>query len=502
MYRRVVCLITLVCFLVFLAGCTSVRPATLTEVRTTPDHRIQSVVTKDGAVHEFKTHPERGATLEGDVIVGQLRDGGIQYIPIEDADTVYIIYTDPVKSTFGCIGIAVAVAGVLLIIAMATKESCPFIYSFDGEQFVFDGEPYGGAICPALQRTDLCQLEYLRPQEGKYLLRLANEVDETQYTDELRLWVVDHPPGTLAIPDAAGQMHTVSRPMGLLAAREGSGRDVSLWLTEKDPRVWESDVRNKNPEVTADLRDTLFLTFPRPSDAPRAKLVVNACNSLWASHMLRRLLELQGSGVEEMLQKLEAPDTRANLEEFFYREELFFLKVRVWVGGEWVERGRIMGGGPFVSEDRVVMLDLEGVEGDELRIQLTPPTGFWRFDWFAADYSDDAAISLLEVAASSAVGDDGEDLRAVLDTEDGGYHVMPEVGQGAVLEFSVPPREGNEQRTVFAKVSGYYDIHLAESGPPQTAAFGRILLEPGYMAEYSLREYQDWRQHQLAGSEQ
>jgi hypothetical protein len=306
--------------------------------------------------------------------------------------------------------------------------------------------------------------------------------------------VVDHPRGTRAIPDSECKLHTVGEPLRLLEAREGNGRDVSLWLADKDPRLWQSDIRAKDPEVTADLRDTLLLTFPKPRDATRAKLVLNGCNSLWSSHMLRRFLELQGSRARGMLEKLDDPQVLADVTEFFHREEFFFLKVRVWCRGEWIERGRIMGGGPFISEDRVVLLDVADVDGEELRVLLAPPAGLWRFDWFGVDYSDDKAFRLQEIAPTSAVTDDGEDVTSALDSTDRVYHVMPETGQGATLEFPVPPVTSDTERTVFAKVWGYYDIHINGRGPADTEILSRILREPGEVVAYSLREYRDWRE--------
>jgi hypothetical protein len=362
---------------------------------------------------------------------------------------------------------------------------------------VFDGEPYGGSVCPALQRTDLCRLEHLRLHDGKYLLKLANMVDETQHTDEFKLMVADHPTGSMVVPDALGRMHTVSEPVGLLTACDGDGRDVSDWLSDSDRRVWESDILSKDPDTVADLRDTLFLTFPRPAGARRAKLVVNGCNSLWASQMLRRFLELQGNRVHSLYDRLETEETRGRLEAFFGREELFLLKVCVWEGDDWVERGAIVGGGPFISEDRVITLDLGRVEGDELRIRLRPPAGFWRLGWLAVDYSDDVRVDAREVSASSIVGDDGRDLLPVLAAIDGDYYVMPETGQTASLSFDVPSRVSGMNRTVFAKVTGYYDIRLEGAGHRKDRLLSQIFSEPSYVVKYSLEEYLDWREHEL-----
>ncbi len=62
--------------------------------------------------------------------------------------------------------ITVLTLGVLAGIAAATKSSYLFIYSWDGEKYVFDGEPYGGAIMPALARTVWSELKHLKEERG------------------------------------------------------------------------------------------------------------------------------------------------------------------------------------------------------------------------------------------------------------------------------------------------------------------------------------------------
>jgi hypothetical protein len=159
-------------------------------------------------------------------------------------------------------------------------------------------------------------------------------------------------------------------------------------------------------------------------------------------------------------------------------------------------RGEILGGGPFVTEERVVPLDLSHVAGDTLKIRLTPPIGFWQMNSFAIDYSTDVPYEFQELSAISMTGEKGEDLRAVLDSTDHVYYSQPQIGDAAELIFTAPPIRPNMQRTVFAKASGYYDIHLNASGPMQNDQRMKIAYEPGYFVKYSLQEYWRWREHQ------
>jgi hypothetical protein len=514
MLKKIISVVTVLGFVLYELGCYSSSRMTPEDLANNPTDNITEVVTIYGTSVRFSERrpgkawleKQEGAQVEKGVITGYVESdtSGVYpidaqkriRIPLSDVKMVYVSRVDIVKSCLAVIGVSIAVFVVFVGIALATKESCPFIYSFDGERYVFDGEPYGGSVCQALQRTDLCRLEHLRPVDGEYRLKLTNEVNETQHTDELKLCVIDHPEGTRVVPTAEGFLHTVRHPKRPLRAVDQHGRDISRWISETDELFWETDILSKDTSALTALRDTLEVDFPRPSDQRTVKLVVSASNTLWGSQMLKRDLELWGDQVGAWYEELKNPATRQLFDTWHKREEVFHLQVRVWTAGGWVVRGEILGGGPFITEERVVPLGLEGVEGDTLKIQVMPPAGFWQLNSFAVDYSPSLPLDVREIAATSAAGHDNTDLRAILDSTDHRYYSMPEVGQTAVFVFPVPPKKQDLSRTVFAKVSGYYDIHLASVGPPQYDQRARIAFEPDYFTKFSLKEYFKWRDEQ------
>jgi hypothetical protein len=496
MFKSLVVAITLISFSLATIGCYASRPTTFENFGDNPNRDITSLVTTEGDVIEFKTKPT--IDIENSLITGISKYNLAVSIPFADVRTVYVKKLDPATTILAVIGISALVALVALAIIALMKESCPFVYSFNGENYVFDGEPYGGAICEALQRTDLCRLEHLRPVDDEYRLLLTNEVNETQYTDEFKLWVVDHPKNVDVIADATGELHTVESLIAPLTVRDSKGVDLHRWLSDNDLLYWESDVLAKNPENPADLRDTILLTFPKPDDASNAKLVVHGCNTLWGSQMLRRMAELAGDQVELWYESLRLPAQKERRAAWNDLEEVFELQVHIWTGNAWEKRGEIMGGGPFMAEERVVPLDVTDIEGDEIRIRLTPPTGFWKLNSLRIDYSDNAEFELQEVSANAATDDNGEDVRALLEDSDHNYHIMPETGQRASLVFPVPPAKAGLKRTLFAKVAGYYDMHLDATGPPQFEIANRLRTEPGFVAKFALEEYFKWRSERLA----
>jgi len=496
--RKIIVVVTLTCFVLTMQSCYTRELIQREEVRSGAHYSILKVVLLDETVVEFQYADTGGyGEIVGDQVVGYVKYDDttlrLERIPLSQVRLLFIRKIDTVNTTLAVIGVSAALAGVAAVIAIATKESCPFVYSFDGEKYIFDGEPYGGAICPALQRTDLCRLEYLQPLDNLYRLRLTNEVDETQYTDQFKLWIVDHPAGVEPIPDNEGQLHTVKSPYPPLTAFDSHGADVLHWLSQKDDLVWEGNLLEKNLDDPSALRDTLFLTFPRPADADEAKLVVNGGTTLWGSQMLKRSLELRGHQIHDWYRALSSPEARARLAEWNLREEVYYLRVHLWADTAWADRGIIMYGGPFLIEDRIVPLDLTGVEGDTVRMMLTPPAGFWQLNYLAVDYSPDSNLTIQEMEPATVVADDGTDLLSVLSATDSLYYAMPNVGQYATLTFVAPPERPGFQRAVFAKVNGYYDIHLDDTRAPDIEEVNRIAREAGYITRFSLHQYSDWR---------
>jgi hypothetical protein len=176
------------------------------------------------------------------------------------------------------------------------------------------------------------------------------------------------------------------------------------------------------------------------------------------------------------------------------REELYRLHVRTETRDGWKAKGTIVGGGPFISEDRIYPLDLQDVPGDILRIKLMPPAGYWMINTVAVDYTGDLVLRMTEIAPAKAVDSRGRDIRDLLSFEDNQYYDMPEIGDSAVVTFLVPPLEPGLARTVICKASGFYNIHLQAQGKPQMEILGRFLTEPGFVVRYALREYRRYKQ--------
>jgi tetratricopeptide (TPR) repeat protein len=91
-------------------------------------------------------------------------------------------------------------------------SSCPYLFTWNGSRFEFitdfmGGGEMGGWAGPALwNQPDPDEYvrirgDQLRPRDGRYELRITNELEEALFVDRLQLVVVDHPAGDDVFPN-------------------------------------------------------------------------------------------------------------------------------------------------------------------------------------------------------------------------------------------------------------------------------------------------------------
>jgi len=413
-------------------------------------------------------------------------------------DPEEILYINVEKMNYGntclaTLGGIVLVGGIIVLIALATKESCPFIYSFDGEKYVFDAEPLGGATTKGLQREDYSCLENLKEVNGKYKLRITNEVAETQYINRMQLFTVDHPAGTEIIFNNDGEGFFVDNPASLIYATDENGNSLNKFLEKEDDVCWQNNMKDYLNLENFNTRQTLTFAFPKPESTDSAKLILDAGTTLWGSNMIKEMLMLYGNEVDNWYEKIDQKKIEYNhMMSFLQNEELYELKLYLKEKDGWNEKGIIQGGGPFITEKRIVELDVSNVEGDTLFLRVNPPVGFWSFDYMAVEYSNSNQPNISLCKMTSAIDYKSTDISEIINSENENYYLMPETGNYFDLEFEAPEISKGMARSVFAKTSGYYKIHLPKTDPPDYQFLYSLSMNPGKIVKYSVEKYKEW----------
>ena len=466
------------------------------DIINNPDLFVAQVVIRDsntlitfdnaGARYVDKYTVVSGVTTMGD------------YVKIDAEDILYVkmMKTDVPGTILVTMGAIVGILAVISAIALATKQSCPFVYSYDSQKYVFDAEPLGGAVTRGLQRTDLSKLDFLKVDNGKYKLLVRNEVPETQYLDEMKLVVVDHPKGTEIITNLAGELHTISNPHKPIIAIDEKGNDLTRFVEENDYTFWQTKLPVLNYDSLNNLRHQLTFVFPKPQNQKKATLVINAGTALWGSQMIREMLSLYGDKIDNWYEKVNNLSgeeiEKEQMMQFVVREELYYLKMMVKENDTWNSQGLIFGGGPFIAETKTYDLDLSNVKGDSLFIQFNPPFGFWTIDYIAVEYDEIIVPNYTEIASSQAIDMNHKDILPIISESNDEYQTMPEVGDYFLLEYDALPIVAGMERTYFLKTTGYYELHLPKNKPMEKELLQKLVSEPGEVVKYAMELYNKW----------
>ncbi|MCI0330298.1 MAG: hypothetical protein L0196_05010 [candidate division Zixibacteria bacterium] len=493
--------------LIFLAlsglhsGCSSTKEFTRRpEPKTVPASPL-SVLTKDGGLYRVKNYRFADSLFWA---AGALeKDGKIR--PFEGRLALGDIDYVQAKNNWGAGKILLATGAAVIFSAVAISYlnkgsdgfsvqevhgtyyppssgggdgwySCPFIYSYDGGQYHLESETFAGAVFKGAERASFDKLERLRPVKGQYRLKLANESEETEYVNEIKLLVVDAPPGVKVIPDAKGSLHTLSRPVYPFRCVDGENKDVLSAVREKDDRWWESELAAKDLSRDEKLRDGLVLEFEKPREAKAAKLVVSGVNTALGIFAFEQLFQLKGENQLRWYQKLEGdPAERGKLIAWMRREGM--LHVKVWKEGEWVEQTALPDVGPGISKDQVAVLDLSQIPSGTVKLKLESATDLWRINQVYLDYSPDLPVEVAEIEPAGAVDERGNDVASSLRRNDDRYYVTIK-GQYAHLTFEEVPARAGRQRHYAVKAKGYYHQWFEAEGAEETALLERVLTEP------------------------
>ncbi len=185
------------------------------------------------------------------------------------ADVVRILWTNGVPQNVFSPG-----SDEDLIEAQELKGSCPFLYTWNGSEYVFVkdmmwrsalGMPLGimggkatYAFADASKEYLKIPGELLRQKEGKYTIQITEELWETIYCDEIKLVAVDHPEENeiyidekfLGPPYPELRIYNVKNHHSPISARDGSGNDLLEIIRKKDNQYISNFQREKYQGIT------------------------------------------------------------------------------------------------------------------------------------------------------------------------------------------------------------------------------------------------------------
>jgi hypothetical protein len=425
------------------------------------------VTISDGIITGIITHPQYSPPREKVMHLYVAPDSAISVrdnlasIPFSNIAKAEIYDIDSGKTIQIGAGAANAAYWSWLLIAFLTKDmSCPFIYSEDGSSVNFEGEAYSGATAVPIERDDYLRLGSIAPANDRYTIRITNEVHEIQNTNLAELIVFDHPDSTDILMDKYGDAHSVSDIRQPVSAANAYGKSLLSELSAFDNERYLSEIRNDDL-----LFDTISLSFEKPDNCDRAKLVISAKNTMWLDYMFGRLSDMFGNRYDEWV-KIRNKRSREYLQKWSLDQGIpLAVYIETTSGLEFVDFYNVPG--PAKDKKDILQIDLSGVKGDSVNLKLVSGVMFWDFDYVGMDFSEDVSVPGITVPVESASDETGNEVSSLLLHDDGRYLVQPVINNEARISFSVPPRTPGTARTVFLHSKGNYQPIRDTGGKPE-----------------------------------
>ncbi|MCJ7449482.1 MAG: FG-GAP-like repeat-containing protein [Bacteroidales bacterium] len=192
------------------------------------------------------------------------------------ADVIRIIWTNGVPQNKFFPG-----SDQALIEEQTLKGSCPFLYTWNGDKYVFVkdilwrsalGMPtgiMGGTTSYAFADAsdDYLKIpgDVLKPNKGSYSLQVTSELWETIYIDKLELIAVDHPDSLdIFVPEQFGpppfpglKILKVKEKHIPVSAKDSYGNDVLSFISEKDDNYLSGFKSGKYQGIT-EMKDLII----------------------------------------------------------------------------------------------------------------------------------------------------------------------------------------------------------------------------------------------------
>ena len=389
------------------------------------------------------------------------------------------------------LGAATIVLFIMVLIALASKSSCPFVYAYNGDSYIFAGEIYSGAIFSSLERDDYLPLPGFMPYDDKYTIKIANQLPEIQYINQAELWVVDHPENLKVIADKTGLLHTMQLPRLPIKAISSGNEDLSALLSEKDQLLY---LFNEEPSATGDTSalNSVVLTFRVPLGQETGKLVVNAKNSFWGDYIFGEFTKYYGNRYGDWVKRQSKLSAEKPLKWKKDQSLPLMVYLETYDGWQFVDYFDMAG--PLAFRDMVMPVSLSDAlkssndSANEVRIKIETGFIFWELDYAAMDFSQDVPADIAIIGSSFAINESGKEVKKLIGGDDTKYYIQPTPGNEVVLDFKCPPELKNMKRSIILHTKGYYEHVRHYTNPPdreQIQAFG----QPGRLSEFSLERF-------------
>jgi hypothetical protein len=413
-------------------------------------------------------------SLEPNVQIGQE-----VIIPISNINKIEVIERDKQRSNTNTVLTVIGVTAGALAVALTVLvlSSCPFISAYDGQNYVLQGESFGGAIYPSLAREDFIPLPSLL-MGNEIKLMIHNELKERQYTDFADLLLVSHSQNEHVLVQPNGELKIIKQKIKPFEASLNNQIDVLQKLSVND-----NNFCNFNEFDDETAINQVIVGFDNPLGDQKLSLYLNLRNSYWLDHIFGEFISKFGSQHVNWVEKQRKRPAEELLE---WRESQNIpLSISVKTREGWKEVQKLNTIGPLMNREVSVSLEGLQIEGPTVEIALTTGFMFWEIDQIALVTVEDVSPNSIQLLKPDQVLDENENnmLQPILD-KDGVFLQQLESGNKAYITYKLDNYNPEVTYSAFLHTSGYYEPIRDFKGKTDKKFLTKFR-EPGTLPKFS-----------------
>lgn len=422
--------------------------------------------------------------------------GDVVTITPDNISKFELLERDKQKSTFNTVMLAIGIsAGALVLasaIAVALKESCPFVSAYDGSAYQLQGESFGGAIYPSLAREDFIPLPALHVGADSISLLISNELQERQYTDMANLLLVAHTSGERVVVSPQGDIQMITREWQPRTAMLNNNSNQIHAVSTLD----NESVRFNDTTATNGVNE-LVLTFEKPKGESNLNLVLHLRNDYWLEYIHSEFTKGFGKNFNQWRerQKGQPADTLLG----WQRSQHLPLIIKVKNGHEWQQVAEVLSIGPLMNRELAIPLSNLNIPAEEVEVSISAGFLFWQIDKAALALGYVATATQVQtLLPARAIDENGKDVLPQLLVADGIYLEQPAVGNRAYIKY-IPATSmaAGMVYTAILHTKGYYEPIRNYTGEPDRA-FLENFKKAGAFPAFSLARYKQVMQQNMA----
>ena len=391
--------------------------------------------------------------------------------------------SETVKGIF--IGTAVAATVTLAILC-----NCPRVYSIDdtGNKNL-QGVILSGAISKSLEREELLPIDPFYGDSDTLTLRIANELPEKEFINQLSLFKVKHRKGYQIARESNGSLLEFQSIITPDSAKTNSGLNIRSQIEKNDNLSYAFDSNIEETEFNSVIVSFLKSRLKSKS----TQLIIRAKQTEWLEKVSDTFFSLYGNTFDKLTQKMDKTPKKI-LEKYMARQGIY-LNVYMNTKAGWKNIGYFAN--PGIIQEKLLSIDLnwDEVSGEEIQIKLESGFKFWEINQIGLTQDGHILTKYTDVPLISGKNESGENIIDLISHHDKKYAIQQANHSYIDLVF-----ENNlEENEIYVfKGSGYYHHERNYPHPPVKQAI-KILRSKGNLAAHSL-SIMLWDELRIAGS--